>query len=128
MTQLSKLIHDRHSTREPFDASHSIAKSELQQILEAARWAPTANNMQNFEVIIVDEPEQLEAIEKIPAEMSEEYLRENYEQLSFSEDELRIKKTGMLAREFPAAWTNPEAWSPDSDYRSQLSFLDKFMQ
>jgi nitroreductase len=60
--------------------------------------------------------------------MSEAFLRENHAQLSFSEDELLIKKTGMLASTFPSAWTNPEAWSPDSDYTSQLSFLEKFTQ
>jgi hypothetical protein len=62
--------------------------------------------MQNFEIVIVDDKTQLEALGKIPAEMSEEFLRENYAQLSFSEAELSIKKTGMLASSFPRAWTN----------------------
>lgn len=26
---------------------------------------------------------------------------------------------------FPPAWTNPEAWSSDSDYTSQLTFLGR---
>ena len=60
--------------------------------------------------------------------MSEYFLRENCAQLSFSEDELRIKKTGMLASNFPGAWTNPEAWSPNSDYRSQSTFLGRSVQ
>lgn len=125
MPGLLKVIRDRHSTRGSFDSGRPIAKSELTQILEAARWAPTPTNMQNFEILIVDEKEQIEAIGKIPAEMSEYFLRENYAQLSFTEDELRIKKTGMLANTFPPAWTNPEAWTPDSDYRSQLTFLGR---
>jgi nitroreductase len=125
MPGLLKVIRDRHSTRGPFDPSRPIAKLELKKILEAARWAPTPNNMQNFEIVMVDNKEEMEAIGKIPAEMSEYFLRENYVQLSFSEDELRIKKSGMLASMFPRAWTNPEAWSPDSDYKSQLTFLGR---
>jgi len=84
--------------------------------------------MQNFEIVIVDDKMQLEALGKIPAEMSEDFLRENYAQLSFSEAELSIKKTGMLASTFPRAWTNPEAWSPDSDATSQLTFLGVSVQ
>ena len=128
MRDMLNIIRDRRSMREPFDIGRPIAKPELQCILEAARWAPTPNNMQNFEVLVVDDQKQLGAIAAIPAEMSEAFLRENYDQLSFSDDELQIRKTGMLARMFPAAWTDPEAWSPDSDYTSQLSFLGKFMQ
>ncbi len=128
MSGLLKVIRDRHTTREPFDANRQIARPELKMILDAARWAPTPNNMQNFEILLVDDKEQLEAIAKIPADMSEYFLRDNYEQLSSTEDELRIKKVGMLASTCPKAWTNPEAWSPDSDYRSQLTFLGRSVQ
>jgi nitroreductase len=128
MPELLKIIRDRHSTRGPFDPNRSIPNSQLEVILEAAQWAPTANNMQNFEILLLDQKERLEAFAKISAEMSEIFLRENYEQLSFSEGELAIKKTGMLANTFPTAWTNPEAWSPDSDFTSQLTFLGRSVQ
>ena len=128
MSGLSKIIRDRHTTREPFDSRRPIARHDLKMILEAACWAPTPNNMQNFEILIVDDKEQLEAVGEIPAEMSESFLRDNYEQLSFSHDELRIKKTGMLASVFPETWTNPEAWTPDSDYRTQHTFLGRSVQ
>ncbi len=128
MPGLLEVIRDRHSTRGPFAPGRPIAKPELKLIFEAARWAPTPNNMQNFEILMVDEKEQLEAIGKIPADMSENFLRENYAQLSSSEDELRIKKIGMLASTFPKVWTNPEAWTPDSDYRSQMTFLGRTVQ
>jgi nitroreductase len=41
---------------------------------------------------------------------------------------LAKKKTGLLSSIFPAAWTNPEAWRPDSDYRSQLAFVHDWMR
>lgn len=125
MRQILKLIRERHSERGPFDAGKTIAKSDLKLILEAARWAPTPNNMQNFQIVVVDEKAPLDAIGKIPAYMSERFLRENYEQVSFSEEELKVKKTGMLASDFPPAWINPEAWSPDSDFTTQLTFLGR---
>ena len=106
MTDILKTIRERHSTREPFDPGRPVKKQDLKLILEAARWAPTPNNMQNFEILLVDAKERLDAIAKIPAEMSEAFLRENYDQLSFSKEELQIKKTGMLAESFPPAWTN----------------------
>jgi nitroreductase len=96
-----------------------------QLILEGAQWAPTPTNMQNFDVVVVNAKEQLDAIGKVPADMSEQFLRETYAQLSFSDMDLREKKTGMLANSFPSAWTNPEAWDPESDYRSQLTFLGR---
>ena len=46
----------------PFDLERPIAKEQLADILEAARWSPTAHNMQNFEIIVVDDRKILEAI------------------------------------------------------------------
>jgi nitroreductase len=128
MPRILEVVRDRHSARGSFDPGCPVTKPELKLILEAAQWAPTPSNMQNFEIVIVDDKMQLEALGKIPAEMSEDFLRENYAQLSFSEAELSIKKTGMLASSFPRAWTNPEAWSPDSDATSQLTFLGVSVQ
>jgi nitroreductase len=128
MQQILEVIRDRYSERGAFDPSRPVSKSDLKLILEAARWAPTPNNMQNFDIVIVDEKEKLEAIGKVPAYMPEAFLRENYTQLSFSEEELQHKKTGMLASMFPPAWTDPEAWNPESDYRFQLTFLGSSVQ
>lgn len=128
MQQTLKLIRGRYSERGAFDANRPVAKSDLMMILEAARWAPTPNNMQNFEIVVVDDKQQLEAIGKIPAYMSEDFLRENYAEIVFTEEELRIRKRGMLASMFPPAWTNPQAWEPDSDYRFQLTFLGRAVQ
>jgi nitroreductase len=125
MQDIAEVIRNRHSTRGAFDLTRPISKDTQELILEAAQWAPTPTNMQNFEIVVVDAKEQLDSIGKISAEMSEHFLRETYALLSFSDPELHEKKTGMLASSFPRAWTNPEAWDPGSDLRSQLTFLDR---
>lgn len=108
MDAMAKLIRERHSAREPFDRRRPPPRAALLQILEAARWAPTAHNMQNFEVVVVDDAADIDLLGQIPAEPTPEFLRENYRQLSFSEDELRHKKVGLLASAFPPAWRTPQ--------------------
>jgi nitroreductase len=120
---LLELIRKRHSSRGMFNHDRQVTEPVLARILEAARWAPTPNNMQNFQVVVVDDPETLASIGKLPAKMSEAYLRENYELTSSNEAELRIKKVGTLAGIYPRAWVDPEAWNPTSDYRSQLTYV-----
>jgi nitroreductase len=61
---------------------------ELNLILEAARWAPTAHNMQNFQVLIVDRKSSLDDLANVPVNVSEAFLRESYEQLAFSSAKL----------------------------------------
>ena len=50
----------------------------------------------------------LEKIGNIKSRISEEFLRENYEQLSFSKEELLKKKTGILGAMFPSDWIDPK--------------------
>ena len=107
MQDLLKLIKERQSSRTPFDANRPVSKEHLQQILEAASWAPTAHNMQNFEVMVVDDKKLLKDIGSIEFPTSETFIRENYKQLSFSEEELKKKKTGVLGTMFPKSWLNP---------------------
>jgi nitroreductase len=108
MHDLIELMHQRHSERAAYDPSRPLSESELGRLLEAARWAPTAHNMQDFEVVVVDDPAILGQIGVIATTVSATFLRENYQQLSFSEEELRRRKTGVLARQFPPAWVSPE--------------------
>jgi nitroreductase len=108
MNELLKLMQDRQSSRMPFDDKHKIEKKDLQKILEAARWTPTAHNMQNFEIIVVEDEKILQTILKIKRPISETFIRENYNQLSFSEEELLKKKTGILASNFPPSWRVPD--------------------
>lgn len=107
MTDILKLIQQRHSARVPYDPNRPMAKEDLRQIIEAARWSPTAHNMQNFDVIVVDDKKVLEKIGNIKSKVSEAFIRENYQQLSFSEEELLQKKVGILGTAFPPAWRDP---------------------
>ncbi len=118
MSDVLKLIQERKSLRISFDAKRPVAKEDLQQILEAGRWAPTAHNMQNFDIVAVDDKEILEAIGKIKSPVSETFVRENYRQLSFSEEELRRKKVGILGAMFPPAWRNPDFKLDEADKKA----------
>ena len=108
MPELLDLIHERHSTRLPFDPNRPVAPEDIRRILAAGRWAPTAHNMQNFEIVVVDDQAIIEAIGKTQRPVSPVFIRENYAQLSFSEEELLRRKTGLLATMFPPAWRNPD--------------------
>jgi nitroreductase len=107
MSETLKIIHERQSARVPFDKTRPVSKEDLEKILEAAKWTPTAHNMQNFEIIVVDDEAVLEKMGNIKSHISEEFLRENYEQLSFSREELMKKKTGILGTMFPPEWVDP---------------------
>jgi nitroreductase len=92
-------------------------------ILEAARWSPTAHNVQNFEIVVIDDPKLLEEIGEIQSPVSATFIRENYDQLSFSEEELERKRTGILGSQFPPAWTAPDLDPEKIAAESGPSFL-----
>jgi len=99
-----KLIEERRSTRALFDQKKPVAEEKIKQIIEAAKWAPTAHNMQNFDIIFIDDKKILEKIANIKSYPSEEFIRENFKQLSFSEEELQKKKIGIMGTQFPPSW------------------------
>lgn len=107
MTDLLHLIRSRQSTRTPFDPQRPIAKEDLHKIFDAGSWAPTAHNMQNYEILVVDDRALLDQIRRMPFRVNETFIQENYLQLSFSEDELKSKKTGILSTMFPKSWLHP---------------------
>lgn len=109
MNEVLKVIEARHSDRSAYAPDRRVTDEALAVILQAARWAPTAHNMQNFQIVVIDDPELLRAIGDIPRALSADFLRENYRQLSFSAEELRRKKTGVLASTFPMSWQSPDA-------------------
>jgi nitroreductase len=108
MNEMLDFIKERRSLRVPFDMERPVAKYDLEQILEAARWTPTAHNMQNFEIIVIDDKKILDSIANIKRPISETFIRENYPQLSFSEEELLKRKVGILGNMFPPAWRTPD--------------------
>lgn len=107
MKELLRLIKTRQSSRTPFDPDRPIDNKDLMQILEAGTWAPTAHNMQNFEALVVDDQHLLKQIRELDFPASETFIQENYLQLSFSETELKAKKTGVLSTMFPKSWLHP---------------------
>jgi nitroreductase len=104
MMDILELIEQRQSSRVPFDPTQRIPEDHLRQILEGARWAPTAHNMQNFEIVVVDDRQILDELANIPTETSRVFVEENYDQLSSSEEELRRRKVGLLGTMFPPSW------------------------
>ena len=123
MSDSLTLIQERRSVRGPFDPERPVSMSDLQQILEAARWSPTAHNMQNFEILAIDAEEVLAQLGDISSPASEVFIRENYDQLSLSEEELLQKKVGILGTMFPAAWRTPGAKFDEVARESGPSFL-----
>jgi len=109
MADILELIRDRQSARGPFDPGRPVSAGDLELILEAGRWAPTAHNMQNFEIVAVDDPELLVALTKLKNPLSMDFIEENRAQLSFTEEELKRRKVGVLATRFPPAWSYPKA-------------------
>ena len=107
-----ELMRERQSDRVAFDETRRVPERDLRLILEAARWAPTAHNMQNFEVVVVDDRIIMSAIQGITLPISREFLRENREQLSASEEELKERKVGLLASMFPPFMREPDAEVP----------------
>jgi nitroreductase len=112
-TCLGEIIRNRRSERGPYDASQAVEAADLDAILEAGRWAPTAHNMQNYEIVVIDDPSTLAAVGRLQPGGSGDFLKENYAQLSFSEEELIRKGTGLLATMFPPSWRTPDA-EPDT--------------
>jgi len=107
MQNLMKLIKERRSFRTPFDPARPVSREDLGKILEAGAWAPTAHNMQNYDVVVIDDKEMLAKIRAIDFPVSPAFIQENYLQLSFSEAELKAKRTGVLATMFPKSWLQP---------------------
>lgn len=110
--RLEHLIETRHSSRLPFDPAWRVKEHELVRIVEAARWAPTAHNMQNFRIIVVDDPDTLDELGRFRAPVSPAFIAENHRLLSWSVEELEQRGVGLLATSFPSSWTSDPARVP----------------
>jgi nitroreductase len=123
MQDMMQLIENRQSARGLFDPQRSIPAEDMRKILEAARWTPTAHNMQNFEIVVVDDRKLLAAISEIRVPPDPVFIRENYPQLSFTEDELRRKKTGIMGTVFPKSWQTPDPNMEEIEKEDRSAFM-----
>jgi nitroreductase len=98
------LMCTRHSARAPFDPQWHVTPRELAYLIEAARWSPTAHNMQNFQLVVVEDVRVLQELGRIVAPVTPLFIAENYRQLSWTEDELVARQTGLLGTKFPSSW------------------------
>ncbi len=91
-----EIIRTRKSSRGIFDKKRPVTGEELIKILEAARWASTAHNMQNFEFIVIDDKDTIKKLAAIRYTLSKAFLKENTAQMSVSREEWQKRKTGLL--------------------------------
>ena len=125
MNEFLELIEKRKSDRGLFDSERKIPKEDLEKIMEAARWTPTAHNMQNFEIIVVDDRKLMIMISEIKRPPDLTFIIENYQQLSFSENELRQKKVGILGNMFPNSWQTPNPKLEDIKNEDRSLYMTK---
>jgi nitroreductase len=128
MIDIVKLIRERQSGKGPYDVGRQIAKPDLKQILEAARWAPTPHNMQNFEIMLVDDKSLLESLANIRYPITDSFIEENYQYLALSEEELLAKKIGLLGTRFPLAFRTPGVKPDEAAFEELHSGLRKLIQ
>jgi nitroreductase len=114
MRDVFEVLWQRHTCRAAFDLRKKIPEQDLQRILDAARWAPTAHNLQNFEIIVVDDEGSLAAISAIQLPPTETFITESYHRLSMPEAESLQRRTGLLAGMFPESWQEPGAARGDT--------------
>jgi len=67
------------------------------EILDMVKIPPNIDFSDNLKKVI-------ETLGNIESVISEEFIRENFEQLSMSEEELKRKKVGILGTQFPPKW------------------------
>jgi nitroreductase len=126
LRDLLDIMWQRHTCRTAFDPAMAVRETDLQRILDAARWAPTAHNIQNFEIIVVGDAQRLSAIGAIRMPAAETFAREAYHQLSMQEAELLRRRTGLLASMFPESWH--EAAVQDGGAASQRTLVGCTLQ
>ena len=70
---------------------------------------PTAHSRQNFEILAIDDQQTIQKISELDSPISLTFVEENHQQLSYSADELKKKKIGILGTMFPPSWRNPDS-------------------
>ncbi len=121
------IMWQRHTCRSPFDPKRHITEADLQRILDAARWAPTAHNTQNFEVVAIDNERYLEAIREIELPPAETFIREDFRQLSLPDAEALRRTTGLTASMLPESWQEAAA-AQGGAAAARLSYIGRSIQ
>jgi nitroreductase len=121
------IMWQRHTCRSAFDPHRHIAEPDLRRILDAARWAPTAHNTQNFEVVAIDNERYLEVIRAIELPPAETFVRENLRQLSLPDAEMLQRRTGLSANMLPESWHEAAA-AQGATAAAQLSYIGRSIQ
>lgn len=111
VNEVLRLIAHRQSSKGGFDPQRPVDWESIRLIVEAARWAPSAHNMQNFEIVVVDDKSKLTELGRVETWLTEDYLREHYETLSFTEDDLLRRKIGLLGTGAPQSWRDPSKFA-----------------
>ncbi|MGI6203710.1 MAG: nitroreductase family protein [Anaerovoracaceae bacterium] len=110
---LDKVIEGRHSTRKFTD--DPLPDGDLQKIVDAARWAPSADNSQPWHFLAIRDDELKDKIADIVKERAEKaakIMKEIYV------DGTREETNSPYCSEKPTAGTNPEKF---------LKFNDRFI-
>ncbi len=127
MRKILDIMWQRHTCRSAFDVDRHITEPDLQRILDAARWAPTAHNTQNFEVIAIDNARYLEAIRAIELPPTETFIREDFHHLSLPDAETLRTRTGLSASMLPESWQEAAAAQEDAA-AAQLTYIGRSIQ
>jgi hypothetical protein len=75
--------------------------------------------------VVVDDRKLMILISEIKRPPDLTFIKENYQQLSFSEDELRQKKVGILGNMFPQSWQTPNPKLEDIKNEDRSLFMTK---
>ncbi|MFT3698675.1 MAG: nitroreductase family protein [Kofleriaceae bacterium] len=103
--RLRHLICHRRSARGPYDPNWHVSERELDAIVTAARWAPTLHNSQNFELVIVENPQILRLLGAL--RVTEGYYGDTSAELVRTITELEQRQTGLLTTELgETCWKN----------------------
>ena len=78
-------IRHRRSYRDEFQ-NRPLDTDDLNQLIEAARWAPSPFNVQPWELLIIQEPEGKAAL----AEVTETAIVEQFKDAKFLDDNSRL--------------------------------------
>ena len=129
---LLTVIHQRRSHRGDFK-SKPIRQEHLDQLIEAARWAPSPFNVQPWKLLIIVDPESKNTVADLTRSAiieqfkDERFLNDNSRWIRLSEEEWVAEKDGILLSDHlklpPPFDRNPTRARPILKNVGFLSFL-----